>query len=300
MPYRLIYNPTAGGGRARRLMDQLASRLAEVAELEVMATRERGHATELARAVADRADMVVISVGGDGTHHEVVNGLLPDGVAEVAVIPAGSGNDFAASLGIPGDPEAALTVALNGTPRRVDVGHAETRDRAEYFLTVVGAGFDAEVAGLINSRSRAKARTSGKALYLRGILDTLVRYRSDALTITMGDRRETRPTLLIAAGNAPRYAGGIRICPDAVMDDGLLQVVWVRGLPRLRVLPLLAQAYSGAHLKNPAVETFAADQLTVDGPDRLFVHADGEILGHLPLHVRVVPRALRIRTPEPR
>jgi diacylglycerol kinase (ATP) len=295
MPYRLIYNPAAGGGRAQRLMDRLASNLADVPDLEVTATRERGHATELARAMADRDDTVVISVGGDGTHHEVVNGLLPDGRAQMAVIPAGSGNDFAASLGIPEDPEAALGVALAGRARAVDVGWAETAEGAQYFLTVVGAGFDAEVAGLINSRARGQG--SGKLLYLRGILETLLRYRSEALTVTVDGQSTTRPTLLLAAGNAPRYAGGIRICPAARMDDGLLQVIWVRGLPRLKVLPLLAQAYQGKHVDNPAVETRMAAALAVTGPRHLFVHADGELLGHLPLTIRVVPEALRVRTP---
>jgi diacylglycerol kinase (ATP) len=296
MPYRLIYNPAAGGGRARQLVDRLAPHLAEVEDLEVLATRERGHATELARAVAAKPGMVVISVGGDGTHHEVVNGLLPEGAAEVAIIPAGSGNDFAGSLGIPGDPVQALDTAVHGVSRPVDVGLAEAANGRHYFLTVAGAGFDAEVAGLLNSRP--KGRGSGKLLYLRGILETLMVYRSDALTVTLGGRKETRPTLLIAAGNAPRYAGGIRICPDASLHDGQFQVVWVRGMPRLKVLTVLAQAYSGSHVKNPAVETFTVDALTIEGPSRLFVHADGEILGHLPITLRMVPGALRFRVPE--
>jgi diacylglycerol kinase (ATP) len=293
MPYRVIYNPAAGGGRAQRLMDRLAESLARVPDLEVTATRAPRHATELARAVADRPDTVVISVGGDGTHHEVLNGLMPTAQAQLAVVPAGSGNDFAGSIGIPHDPEAALAIALRGTPVPVDIGVVELGEHVEYFLTVVGAGFDAEVAGLLNARPRG-AR-SGPLLYVRGILETLFRYRSEALTVTVGTRRETRPTLMVAAGNAPRYAGGIRICPGADMHDGQLQVVWIRGMSRLKILPLLAKAYRGAHVTDPAVEAFSTEALAIEGPERLFVHADGEILGHLPIRVHVLSQALRVR-----
>ena len=291
MAYRLIYNPVAGGGRAKAIVESLAPQLATVENLEVMMTRYRGHARELAAQVASRPDQVVISVGGDGTHHEIANGLLPAGNATMAVIPAGSGNDFAAGIGIPADLQAAMAVALGSHAVRVDVGQVEQ----EYFLTVVGAGFDAEVAGLINTHPHGG---SGKFVYLQGILQTLFRYRPQVLKITEGGQVTERPTLLIAAGNTSRYGGGIKICPEANPHDGTLQVVWVGGLPPLAVLPLLAKAYGGHHVKDPVVHTFQSHELLIEGPEALYVHADGELIGHLPVTIRAVPHALSIRVPD--
>lgn len=288
MPYRLIYNPTAGGGQAKAIVDSLTPLLASIPDLEVLATRERGHATELARAVSTRPAQVIISIGGDGTHHEVVNGMLPAGTAELAVIPAGSGNDFAMGMNLPKNPTAALKIAMEAKAVAVDVGQANQ----EYFLTVVGSGFDAEVAGYINSRPHAG---TGKWLYLRGILHMLMQYRSQSLTVVQNGHPRTRSTLLLAVGNTARYAGGIRICPQADAQDGLLQVVWVGGVSPLQVLPLLAKAYGGHHVNDRRVETFNATELQVEGPAHLNVHADGELIGHLPMTIRVHPKALKLR-----
>lgn len=297
MPYRLIYNPAAGGGRARRILDALMPELTGRADLEVVATRERGHATELARQVRDRPDMVVISLGGDGTHHEVVNGLLPGGRAALSVIPAGSGNDFAAGIGVPAAPHEALAVSFTGVRTPIDVGQVGS----EYFLTVVGAGFDAEVAGLINRQAHGRGG-SGKLLYLRGILSTLWTYRCHPFVFDVeqaGHTARERSTLLLAAGNLPRYGGGIRICPGADPHDGLLQVVWVGGTGKLGTLKLLSQAYSGRHVANPLVDSLQTASFRLTGPPQLFVHADGEIVGHLPISVRACPAALPVMLPAP-
>lgn len=288
MPTRLIYNPVAGGGRARAIVDRLSPELARIPELEVLATRAPGHAKELAGAVKDRPDQLVISVGGDGTHHEVANGLLPDGTAEMAIIPAGSGNDFAGFLGIPKDPALALAIALDAPPRPVDVGKVNE----EYFLTVVGCGFDAEVAAYINQRPKAG---NAQVAYLSAILKMLTRYDCKPLSVSQDGDSRSRSTLLLACGNTGRYAGGIKICPAATPFDGLLDVVWVGGLSKLRILPLLATAYSGTHVRHPVVETFSARKLRVEGPEGYHVHADGELVGELPVTIESIPGALRLR-----
>ncbi len=291
MATRLIYNPVAGGGRARTIVDRLAPELARIPDLEVLATRAPGHARELSRAVRDRPDCLVISVGGDGTHHEVANGLLPDPKAHMGVIAAGSGNDFAGYLGLPKDPAAALRAALESPARAIDVG----RVNDEYFLTVVGAGFDAEVAAYINERPKAK---NGQLAYLGAILTMLTRYECKPLSVAVDGEPRSRSTLLLACGNTSRYAGGIKICPTATPFDGHLDVVWVGGLPRLRILGLLVGAYSGAHVRNPVVETFPATRLRVDGPAGYHVHADGELVAELPITIECVPGALSVRLPQ--
>lgn len=287
MAARIILNPAAGDGKAQKLFDLLQPQLP--ADVEVVRTQGPGHATELAREVADQEDLTVISLGGDGTHHEVINGLMPQGKAIFAVLPAGTGNDFVRVLNYPKTPQAMLDVALFGAERRIDVGQVN----GEYFLTVSGVGFDAEVAGWVNQN---KKTGNGTGVFLKGILRHLVRYTAETMTVTVDGASRSEKTFLLAAGNTALYAGGMKICPDADTADGLFHVVWVRDLPRLGVLPLLSRVFRGTHVQHPAVTSFQAEQLTVDGPPNMLVHADGEIVGHLPVTLTVLPQAIRVRT----
>ncbi|CAB1127915.1 Diacylglycerol kinase [Candidatus Hydrogenisulfobacillus filiaventi] len=292
-PAILIYNPAAGNGHARRVYESLRPEL-ERRGVEVRATEGPGHATDIARGLAGEA-VTVVSLGGDGTHHEVVNGLGPHARAVLAVIPAGTGNDFARVLDLPPDPLGCLAVALDEPGpqgpriRQLDLGQVNRT----YFLTVAGIGFDAEVAGWVNARQSRKG--SGTWTFVRGILANLFTYRFRPLEVHVGEAARRRETFMLTAGNTPFYAGGIHICPGADPTDGLLTVLWVGRLPRLEVLPLLVKAYRGNHTGHPAVETFNAARLEVNGPPELWVDADGELIGHLPVTLGVVPKALAVR-----
>ncbi len=287
MAARIILNPAAGNGKAQKLFDLIEPHLPQ--DVEVVRTTGPGHATELAREVAEQEDLTVVSLGGDGTHHEVINGLMPAGKAIFAVLPAGTGNDFVRTLGYPKGPRAMLDVALYGAERRIDIG----RVNQEYFLTVSGVGFDAEVAGWVNQHDK---KGNGTWVFIRGILRHLIRYQSEGMTVHVDGAFRSEPTFLLAAGNSPYYAGGMKICPDADPEDGLFQVVWVKDLPRLSVLPLLTRVFRGSHVKHPRVTTFQAEQLTIEGPPNMLVHADGEIIGHLPVTLTIMPAAIRVRT----
>ncbi|PSR23010.1 MAG: diacylglycerol kinase [Sulfobacillus acidophilus] len=287
MTARLIVNPTAGNGKAQHLFEAIAPYLAHE-DVDVVQTTHPGHATELAREMAEREDITVISLGGDGTHHEVINGLMPSAKPVFAVLPAGTGNDFVRLLSYPKSPRDMLETALRGTEMRIDIGQVNS----EYFLTVSGVGFDAEVAGWVNQHEK---HGNGTWIFLRGILRHLVHYQSADMSIHVGDAVRSEKTFLLALGNSPYYAGGMLMCPSAAADDGLFQVVWVRDLARLSVLPLLVRVFRGAHLAHPAVQTFEASQLSVDGPAHMLVHADGEIVGHLPVTFTIHPRAIRVR-----
>jgi len=290
MAARIIFNPTAGNGKARQLMTSIQGLLPH--DVEVVTTQYPGHAVELAREVAENEEMTVISLGGDGTHHEVINGLMPTAKATFAVLPAGTGNDFVRMLGYPTVPAEMLQIALMGPTRRLDVG----RVNDQYFLTVSGVGFDAEVAGWVN---RHEKHGNGTWVFLRAILKHLAQYRSQPVTVTVDGASREHMTFLIAVGNSRYYAGGMLMCPEAGLDNGLFHVIWVRQLSRLAVLPLLARVFRGSHVKHPAVETFLAAELTVTGPQHLLVHADGEIIGHLPATFSIVPEAIRVRVGRP-
>ncbi|MCL4521342.1 MAG: diacylglycerol kinase family lipid kinase [Firmicutes bacterium] len=284
----LIYNPTAGNGKATAVYNALRPRL-QALEVEVFTTEGPRHATELARQFAHDSECTVISLGGDGTHHEIINGLMPEGKAIFAVIPAGTGNDFVRVLGYPKEPLAMLEVATTGTPTAIDLGQAGD----EYFLTVSGVGFDAEVAGWVNQRSKAG---SGRGVFLRAILYHLFFYRSRPITVSIdGHPPETVNSFVLAAGNTPYYASGMQICPNANLHDGTLSLVWIESLSRLEVLPMLLHVIQGKHLGSRRVRTFEAKTVTVAGPSELWVHADGEILGHLPITLQALPQAIRVR-----
>lgn len=287
MAYRLIVNPVAGSGKTQKLYDLLKPDL-DLEDIDTHFTQGPGHATQLAREVANRDDITVISLGGDGTHHEVINGLLPEGKAVFAVLPAGTGNDFVRTLSYPKAPRDMLGVALRGQESWIDIGQVND----QYFLTVSGVGFDAEVAGWVNQHDKSG---NGTLIFIRAILRHLIRYQSADMTVHVEDVGRSERTFMLAAGNCPYYAGGMRICPDARIDDGLFDVVWVRHLPRLAVLPLLARVFRGTHIHHPMVRTFQTSQLSLEGPKHLLVHADGEIVGHLPVTMRIVPHAIRVR-----
>lgn len=287
----LIYNPTAGNGKAVQLYQALKPRLRE-AGVEILTTEYPGHATHLARSRA-REECAVISLGGDGTHHEVLNGLLPEAKAVLAVLPAGTGNDFVRVLGYPTEPEAMLEAALNGPIQPVDVGRAGNH----YFLTVAGVGFDAEVAGWVNQRKKVG---SGRWVFVRGILHNLLHYRPQPITVELdtptGKLTRSTDTFMVAAANTPFYAGGMQIAPHAHPQNGLLSVIWIEHLNQWQVLPMLARVLRGTHLAHPQVKTFSISRMTVAGSPDLWVHADGEILGHLPIEIAVIPSAIRVRT----
>jgi YegS/Rv2252/BmrU family lipid kinase len=288
MTARIIVNPTAGNGKAQQLFDTLKPYL-DAESVEICHTERPGHATELAREVAHDDQMTVISLGGDGTHHEVINGLMPSGKPIFAVLPAGTGNDFVRALNYPKTPHEMLDLALHGPVRFFDLGQVNQ----QFFLTVSGVGFDAEVAGWVNQHEK---QGTGTWVFLRAILRHLIRYRAQSMTVSVGGITRQEKTFMLAAGNTAFYAGGMRICPDARPDDGFFQVIWVQDLAPVSVLPLLVRVFRGTHVKHPRVQSLEADALLVDGPPELLVHADGEIVGHLPITLKVRHHAIRVRT----
>lgn len=257
--------------------------------MEVFRTERPGHATEIARHLAGEDGATVISMGGDGTHHEVINGLMPSPRAAFAVLPAGTGNDFVRILNYPTEPEAMLAVALSGALRTLDLG----RVNDAYFLTVAGVGFDAEVANWVNGHKKSG---SGQAVFIRAIVKNLFHYRAQPLRIGLEDREEVGETFMVAAANTAFYAGGLQICPHADPADGRLAVVWIGHLSRIQVLPMLARVMRGSHLGRPQVRHYQSDRLTVSGPESLWVHADGELIGHLPVTIQVIRSAIRVRS----
>jgi diacylglycerol kinase (ATP) len=290
----IVVNPTAGGGRARRLVPWLTD-MARRGHHQLLVTTAAGDAE---RAAAAGIHERIVAVGGDGTVQEVVNGMAAaHGAAVLGIVPAGQGNDLARALGVPRDGRRALGDALDGSARRIDIGQATGSDgRVRRFASAGGTGFDAQVAHAM-ARPRAAWHRS-RVGYLLSTLDELRGYRNVALRLSWVDGDQPPQvaelsSLFVAFANGAYYGGGMRIAPRAALDDGKLDLCIVGDIGRGAALLQIPGIYRGRHVRHPLVRMARAQRLRIDG-DGVPVHLDGEPFGHLPLDVTILPGALRV------
>lgn len=292
----IIVNPTAGGGRAGRLLGWLRERLVHRPDARLVVTDAPGDAERWAADTTGRHDRV-IAVGGDGTVQETVNGLL-DGAsgATLGIVPVGTGNDLARSLGLSGDPAVAWTSAIGERTAAVDVAAARRADgRTRWFASAGGVGFDAEVARAMAGR---RGRQRGRTGYLATALMQLWGYRNRPVRVTLdGDEAIERSVLLVAVTNGAYYGGGMHIAPGAQVDDGMLDVCIVGDIGRLDALRQIPNLYRGRHVEHPAVELRRARVVELDGGPETLAHLDGEPFGELPIRIEVRPGALTVAVP---
>ena len=287
----ILLNPTARRGKAR----QLLARALEVFRqqqipFEVRESQSARHLTELARQACEEKPDLIVSAGGDGTHHYVINGLYPSEVP-LGLLPMGTGNDFAMGVGMPRELSAAAAALLNGQVRQIDLAQAG----AAVYACIAGVGFDSTVTRYANERARW---LSGGLAYMWSVLCCLPDYRPCPLEITADDVSIGEEVLFAVVGNNSSYGGGMRLAPRAKLDDGLLDVCIVPYIGRLELLRWLPRAYRGEHLRHPRIRYFQARKVTLRTTARMELFGDGEFLQELPATLEVVPRALRIITPK--
>lgn len=285
-----VVNPAAGRGKGRTTWQTIAA-LAADHGATVHFTERPGHAVDLARRAADGGYDRVLAVGGDGTINEVANGLFGTGVA-LGLIPSGTGNDLCRALAVPRTPLDAAKLALTGAPRPIDVGEIEA---SRYFVNVAGVGFDAEVARATNAYPKY---LGGTVPYILGILKTLWRFSPVPMEIDVDGRSYDRKVLLLAVGNAQAYGGGMRILPEAVVDDGLLDICIGGDVGRMEILGLVPKLYSGRHVGHPKVEFARGRRVSIRSSIPVAVHADGDVIGELPKTFIIHPGALPVITGE--
>lgn len=291
----IIVNPTAGGGRALRLLPWIRERIAPRPEIGLHVTSRPGEAEEVAAGAAAAGHDRVVAVGGDGTIQEVVNGLLgPDGArgGELGLLPVGTGNDLARSLAIPTDPGAAWRVAVGSEVGALDVALAVNGEgRRRWFASAGGIGFDAQVAAAVASH---RGWRSGRAGYLLTALSELRRFSNRPVRLEIDGVVIERSVLFIAIANGEYYGGGMRIAPGASADDGRLDICVVGDVSRLTALRQMPNLYRGTHVEHVAVSMHAGSTLSIDGDTATRIHLDGEPFGQLPLRVTLAHRALRV------
>ena len=225
----LIVNPTAGSGYALRIEEQLRQALSKQPERwKIVRTEYPGHATALACEASQQPDCRgVIAVGGDGTAYEVACGLLNSGVP-LGLIPAGTGNDFIKTVGLPKKPMDALEFILHHAPRPVDIGRLNDR----FFLNVCGTGFDVTV---LDYAQAAKKYARGILPYFVGLVRAIMHYHPVDIQYTLDGKEQEQKVLICSVANGRYIGGGIPICPNAKPDDGLFDAVIVQGRPRWQI-----------------------------------------------------------------
>jgi YegS/Rv2252/BmrU family lipid kinase len=285
----VIVNPAAGGGRAGRALDGVHASLQRLGlEHHIEATRNLDHARDLARAAA-AAGEIAVAFGGDGLIGAVADALRAgDGL--LGILPGGRGNDFARALGIPLDPRAACEVLATGTTRSLDLGEVNGRT----FVGIASCGVDAD-ANRIANRSR---RVRGNLVYSYAALQALAHWRQAAFTITIDDGRPRTITgYTIAVANSSSYGGGMRLAPAARLDDGLLEIVVIAEMTKLRFLRLLPTVFWGGHVNHAGVEILQGRRVEIAASRPLEVYADGDPIAYLPACVRALPGAVRAFVP---
>lgn len=291
-----IVNPTAGYGRALRTWNRIEPLVAGLGEYGVKFTERPRHGEELARQAAGEGFDRVISLGGDGTLNEVGNGLMGTGAA-LGVVPTGTGNDWVRTVGIQRDPEEAVRIAFQGRLMKMDVGLAHDY---RHFFNIAGIGFDAEVSRRVNDYGPVLKAIGGTLPSLLGIVGTLFRFTGASVRVDLDGKILTpQRMLLMAVGIARYYGGGMKILPDAIIDDGLFEVAWGEDLGRLELVKLVGKIYSGEHVGHPKVTMARGRRLTATSEQRVAFHLDGDVAGNLPVTFEILPGALDVIVPEP-
>jgi diacylglycerol kinase (ATP) len=293
-PVAVLTNPAAGARRHRKLIPEVLRRLeAAGRDLDLVAAHSGAEAEQGCREALHRGVAALVAVGGDGTLHAAVQAAAGTDVP-FAVVPAGTGNDFALAMGAPPHPVAAAARVADalraGTTRRLDLARVTGADGAQrWFGAVLGAGFDA----IVNERANRLRWPRGDRRYDVAIFTELVRLRSRRYRVVLDNDEHEMDAVLVAVGNTPYYGGGIRICPDADPTDGLLDVVIGRRMSRWTLIRLRPRAYRGTHVTHHLVDSYRARTVRL-ATEGVVAYADGERCLPLPITISCVPGALRV------
>jgi YegS/Rv2252/BmrU family lipid kinase len=293
-----LVNPASANGSTGRRWPEIAHRATSAGlHGDAFFSRAPGELADLASKAADDGAELLVVVGGDGSVHEVANGIAERDGVEIAVIPRGTGWDFARSLALPHSLDAAIRVALEGRTRTIDLGRASYRtwagnDEQSWFANVGSVGMSGAIAQRANDTTKA---FGGKVSYVWATFAVFARWSNSEIQVTVdGERRRARMHDVIVS-NGAFLGGGMKICPDAQPDDGVFDVLLIGDLAKRDLLLTMPKIFRGTHLPHPKAELLRGSQVTVDAPEPLPIELDGEQPGTTPARFELVPQALRVR-----
>ena len=265
-----IINPIAGGGRAKKLTSLIEEKMNENnIDFSIVQTTKPKDAILI---VEQSSNHTIIAVGGDGTVNEVAKGIIKRGYGNLGIIPGGTGNDMCKSLGLSMDPIEAIETVIKGKTKKMDIGMAN----GKCFLNVASVGFDAEV---VRNTDKLKSKVKGKVAYILGVLITLFKYRMQETELEIDNVSYKRNMLLLAVGNGQYYGGGMKILPDAKIDDGYLHLCLVKDINNFKLLFLFPSIFKGKHIYlTKYVEIFKAKKVWIKSKGDFYLNVDGDLV----------------------
>ncbi len=302
----LVVNPHSSGGRTKKVWPEMVTALKKnIGDFQFAFTERPGQAVELTRAMLKAGFEMIVSVGGDGTNNEVVNGFYENGRAinpesVFGVICSGTGSDFIKTAGVPRDFRESVKRLAGKNYRLIDLGWMRHKDHSgkmveRYFINITSFGVGGHADALVN---KSKKTFGGKAAFLSATLRAGLFYRNQPVRIKldMGVELE-RKIFNLAVANGKFFGAGLQVAPMAELDDGILEIVIVGdiGIPgRIRLGALLPK---GKHISMAKVEHFQAREIYADSPEAVLLDVDGEQPGSLPAEFKVIPKGIRFKIP---
>ena len=287
--YLLLVNPSAGGGRkAGELLPQVQGALDQHGlAYRWVFTDDLEHGRREALGAAEAGETTLV-MSGDGLIGQVGGALAGTG-ATMGLIPAGRGNDLARMLGVPSDPEGAVAIVAAGSTREIDVGEIN----GNRFLGIASCGFDSEANRIANEARLVR----GNLVYAYAALRALLAWKPARFTVSWDGERQEFRGYTVAAANSRYYGGGMMAAPDALIDDGLLDVGVCRDVPKLRFLRGIGKIFEGEHREVLDVKEWRTPEATIEADRPFTVYADGDPVAQLPATVSLLPRALKVLVP---
>ncbi|MBJ7329465.1 MAG: diacylglycerol kinase family lipid kinase [Solirubrobacteraceae bacterium] len=291
-PVVLLVNPSAGGGRALASAPAVAAAFREHGvAVRTVETTSLDHACELAAAACDAGEAVA-TLSGDGMIGAVAGAIRGRDDALLVALPGGRGNDFVRVLGLPRDPVAAVQALVGGVVRALDLGDVEGRA----FIGIASLGFDSHANRLANEAPKRL----GQLAYVYGALRGLAQHRPGTFTLTFDDGEVlSRRAFSVAAANSKAYGGGMYLAPNAELDDGLLDVVIIGDVSRLKFVRWLPKVFRGEHVGLPDVDVRQVRSVRVEADPEFELYADGDPIGTTPVTISCVPNAVPVLCPAP-
>jgi diacylglycerol kinase (ATP) len=297
--FKVIINPAAGANSTHRKWPSIQSLLKSLGlAFEFQFTEGKGHGIELAKEASGQGYRHLVAVGGDGTVHEVTNGIMQTGNSKdtsLGIICTGTGSDLARTLGISHDVTVACHSLTQDHRKTIDLGLVtyvkNGRPQQRYFVNGAGIGFDATVV----AATEKMPKLLGDLSYLIGLLRTFLTYRNKIVKFKIGDKAfETGKMLSLVVANGRYFGGGMQIAPNAKLDDGQFDTVIIGNFGKIELLRNLSKVYKGTHLSLTKVRVESGTSISVESQQKLLVQADGELLGEGPATFTLLPGALNL------
>jgi YegS/Rv2252/BmrU family lipid kinase len=297
-----IINPQSANGRTGRwFMNLLPTLKAHIGRVEYEMTKAHKHAIELAFDACKRGEKRIVSVGGDGTHNEVSFGILQSGEdAMMAIMPSGTGGDFRRVVGVGRGEREILSYLKDGVSRKIDAGvlsfcGRNGKQEERTFINIASCGISGLVDYYVNTTTKV---LGGRVSFFLGTLRGMITYKNQAMKVVVDDDVLCEgKTCLTAIANGRFFGGGMMVAPNAILDDGLFDVVVFEDLSKFRFLSLATKIYSGKHIGVRGIIVTRGRRVCVEGSGGALIDLDGEQVGNIPIEAKILPKALNLLFP---